>query len=174
MLHGWLEYRSCGVLVLVVLVYLWVLTIADLADPSGKFIPDGMLTGRWQAGLDLHWPYQRLPPARFWATFRKCLRRTLYTTTVPTQPADNGMDLDRPLGRWFLVPRHTWFDVYFSTFHVYWRADGKITRMKLMAGTRAYAKDGGVDTIPLEAHPIGFRTQGPRMSLPRRNIWAFN
>ncbi len=45
-----------------VCLYLRVLIIADLADPSGKFIPDGALEGEWQGGLDIHWPYQALPP----------------------------------------------------------------------------------------------------------------
>lgn len=30
-------------------LYLRVVTIADLADPTGRFFPDGMLTGSWQA-----------------------------------------------------------------------------------------------------------------------------
>ena len=37
-------------------LYLRVVTIADLADETGRFIPDGMLCGDWQAGSDLHWP----------------------------------------------------------------------------------------------------------------------
>ncbi len=31
-------------------LYLRVITVADLADPSGAFILDGMLQGDWQAG----------------------------------------------------------------------------------------------------------------------------
>ena len=34
-------------------LYLRVITIADLAHPSGGYISDGMLTGDWQAGSDL-------------------------------------------------------------------------------------------------------------------------
>ena len=34
-------------------LYLRVITIADLTHPSGGYIPDGMLTGDWQAGSDL-------------------------------------------------------------------------------------------------------------------------
>jgi hypothetical protein len=33
-------------------LYLRVITIADLTDPEGSTIPDGMLTGDWQAGSD--------------------------------------------------------------------------------------------------------------------------
>jgi hypothetical protein len=46
-------------------LYLRVLTISDLADPTGRFIPDGMLTGDWQAGSDIYWPHQVNPPQNF-------------------------------------------------------------------------------------------------------------
>ena len=34
-------------------LYLRVITIADLADASGSYVPAGMLLGQWQAGSDL-------------------------------------------------------------------------------------------------------------------------
>ena len=37
-------------------LYSRVITIADLAHPPEGYIPDGILTGDWQAGLDLEWP----------------------------------------------------------------------------------------------------------------------
>ena len=43
-------------------LYLRVITIADLTDPEGSTIPDGMLTGDWQAGSDLLWPDIPCPP----------------------------------------------------------------------------------------------------------------
>ena len=42
-------------------LYLRVIIIADLAHPSGGYIPDGMLTGDWQADWDLEWPHQPCP-----------------------------------------------------------------------------------------------------------------
>ena len=39
-----------------------VITIADLANPGGTTIPDGMLNGDWQAGTDLLWPRIPCPP----------------------------------------------------------------------------------------------------------------
>ena len=39
-------------------LYLWVVTIADLAHTLGSFIPDNTLTGEWQAGSDFEWPHQ--------------------------------------------------------------------------------------------------------------------
>ena len=65
-------------------IYLRVVTIADLADVGGTFIPAGMLTGKWQAGSDLKWPYQQpLPLATFWSTFRRCLWLMFSTNTPP-------------------------------------------------------------------------------------------
>jgi hypothetical protein len=95
-------------------LYMRVLTIADLAHPTREFIPDGMLTGRWQAGSDFYWPYQTLPPPGFRAVFRRCFRLTFCMTTSPRQPIENGMDLDKKLGLWFPVKRNAWFDVYRS------------------------------------------------------------
>ena len=39
-------------------LYLWVITIADICDTTGYFIPSGVLNGDWQAGSDLKWPFQ--------------------------------------------------------------------------------------------------------------------
>ena len=70
-------------------IYLRIVTVADLADISGKVIPEGVLTGNWRANSDLRWPYQPLPPDTFWATFRSCLRKAFAVTTPPTQPISN-------------------------------------------------------------------------------------
>ena len=64
-------------------LYLRVVTIADLADVGGTFIPSGMLTGTWTAGTNLKWPYQPRPTAAAWSTFRRCLRLTFCTKTPP-------------------------------------------------------------------------------------------
>ena len=38
-------------------LYLRVVTITDLSNTKGTFIPNGMLNGDWQAGSNLKWPY---------------------------------------------------------------------------------------------------------------------
>ena len=110
-------------------LYMRVLTIADLAHPTGEFIPDGMLTGRWQAESDFYWPYQTLPPPGFRAVFQRCLQLTFCMTTSPRQPIENGMDLDKKLGLWFPVKRNAWFDVYRSRTQLFWRHDDAIYLM---------------------------------------------
>ena len=141
-------------------LYLRVLTIADLADPSGRFIPDGNMTGGWQGGSDLHWPHQPMPPKKFWATFRRCIRRTFCTTTPPHQPSHYGMTLNEPLGQWLPVSRHSWFDVYRSPTTLYWRVDSTIHTLKSTVVPGFHIIDGTVDTLPLDCHPIGFQNQG--------------
>ena len=80
-------------------LFLRVITIADLANPDGTHIPDGMLVGDWQAGSDLLWPERPKPLKAWWALFRKCLRLTLCKTTNPHQKPAYSMALDKKLGR---------------------------------------------------------------------------
>ena len=95
-------------------LYLRVVTIADLADVGGTFIPSGMLTGEWTAGTDLKWPYQPKPTAAAWSTFRRCLRLTFCTKTPPYSRPSHSLELDSSLGRWHDVERNTWFQGYRS------------------------------------------------------------
>lgn len=144
-------------------LYMRILTIADIADPSGEFIPDGMLTGDWQAGTDIYWPYQARPPPEFWAVFRRCLRLTFCTSTSPNQPITNGMDLDKHLGVWLPVKRHVWFDAYRSETMVYWRDDDIIYQMIPSAPRGYYVRGAVVEELPIEAHPISVHTVGDRI-----------
>jgi hypothetical protein len=54
-------------------LFLRVVTISDLADIAGRIIPEGILTGDWQANSDLKWPYQPKPSKAAWRDFRSCL-----------------------------------------------------------------------------------------------------
>ena len=140
-----------------------VLTIADIADPSGEFIPDGMLTGEWQAGSDMFWPFQVCPPSAFWSTFRRCLRLTFCTSTPPNQPIENGMDLDTHLGAWLPVKRFVWFDAYRSETTVYWREDTIIYEMTPSTPRGYYTRGPPISELPLDAHPISVHKVGNRV-----------
>lgn len=144
-------------------MYMRIITIADIADPSGEFIPDDMLTGKWQAGTDLFWPYQICPPPAFWAVFRRCLRHTFCTTTSPNQPIENGMDLDQRLGAWLPVKRYVWFDAYRSETTVYWREDGTIYQMQPSTPRGYYVRGTAIQELPLDAHPISVHKVGDRI-----------
>ncbi|KAL7552549.1 hypothetical protein ACHAWF_016169 [Thalassiosira exigua] len=139
-------------------LYMRVVTVADLADPTGRFIPDGMLIGDWQAGSDLHWPTQELPPKRHWALFRKYLRETFCKGASAHQPVRYGMALTTPLGEWLPVPRNTWFQCYRSQTDLYWQDDeGSLHRMKRTKAHAFYRTVEQVDELPTDSHPIQFR-----------------
>ena len=154
-------------------LYLRVVTIADLADPTGLFIPDGMLTGDWQAGSDLLWPYQPKPPKVYWATFRRCLRLTFCTTTPSHERPANGMTLDTRLGTWHAVARNTWFPVYRSADKLYYREADTI-RVLTMAQTSGFFHfEEETNSIPLHAHPITYKQIGQSIWTRRRHdIWS--
>jgi hypothetical protein len=141
-------------------IYLRVLTIADLVDPSGRFIPDGNLSGDWQGGSDIHWPHQTKPPPTHWATFQRCMRQTFCKTTSAHQPTHYGMDLDNCLGKWLPVTRHSWFDVYISPTDIFWRIENDIHQLRKSSVPGIYTLGSTVPTLPTNSHPIGFQNLG--------------
>ncbi|KAL3762232.1 hypothetical protein ACHAWU_004770 [Discostella pseudostelligera] len=143
-------------------LYLRVVTIADLCDPTGTFIPNGMLNGDWQAGSDLQWPFQPQPPKPFFATFRRCLRSTFCTNTPANQPAHYGMTLDTRLGDWLPVQRNTWFPVYRDNTNLYWRAmdDSTLHVLTRSVVSGFYHFSHTTDTLPLDSHPITYKQIG--------------
>ncbi|KAL7552654.1 hypothetical protein ACHAWF_015884 [Thalassiosira exigua] len=139
-------------------LYLRVVTVADLADPPGRYIPDGMLTGEWQAGSDLRWPKQDLPPKRHWALFRKYLRKTFCRGTSAHQPVNYGMTLATPLGAWLPVPRNTWYQCYRSESDLFWRDDnGQLHRMKRTQAHAFYRTVERIEDLPIDSHPVKCR-----------------
>ena len=140
-------------------LYLQVVTIADLADLMGTFVPSGMLTGDWQAGSDLKWPYQPLLPPSFWSSFRCCLRRSFCSRMPPMTWAHHSMNLNIPLGRWKLVRRNTWFSAYASESTIFWRREDDevlhvMTRSKV---DRLFDFSHTTMLLPLASHPIRVR-----------------
>ena len=88
-------------------IYLRVITIADLSNPEGTAIPDGMMTSDWQAGTDLLWPRTTCPPKPYWAIFRKCMKANFCTLAPQYQPSHFSIRLDNTLGPWHTVKRKT-------------------------------------------------------------------
>ena len=102
-------------------LHLRVVTIADISDNTGTFIPHGMLNGDWQAGSDLKWPHQPCPPKTYFATFRRLLRKTFCTNTPIHHHYNDSMNLDCPLGDWLPVQRNVWSLAYKTKDELYWR-----------------------------------------------------
>lgn len=146
-------------------LYLRVVTIADLADEGGTYIPDGMLCGDWQAGSDLHWPAQPCPPKTWWALFRKSLRHSFCTGTSPYQKPDRCMYLDTKLGKWYDVPHNTWYRCYRSADCLYYRGleDRVLQRFKQTSTSGLYAYDANVESVPDDCHPVPHQIIGEKV-----------
>ena len=143
-------------------LYLRVVTIADLADVGGTFIPANMLDGSWQAGSDFKWPFQPLPPNTFWITFRRCIRQSFCANCSPHSRASHSMDLDSPLGQWFPVPRNTWFPAYRTKESILWRRynDSRLFVMKKLGIPGFYKLTDETQGVPMESHPIRIQQSG--------------
>jgi hypothetical protein len=146
----------------VVRLYLRVITIADLSDPTGHYIPCGMLTGDWRAGSDLLWPHQPQPPRAYFRTFRKCLRQTFCQRVPIDFHYKDSMDHDVPLGPWFPVARATWFPVYRTKSELYWRKkdDTELFVLTRSNTTGFYHYSHTTTILPLESHPITYQQIG--------------
>ncbi len=140
-------------------LYLRVISIADLTAPEGSTIPDGMLTGDWQAGSDLLWPDIPYPPNWYWATFCKCIRATFSTRAPRYQPAHFSIRLDINLGSWHTVPRNTWYPCYKSDSQLFLRQNNThlITVMTASKVKGYYHATGTTIILPLASHPITYQ-----------------
>ncbi len=139
-------------------VRLWlrVITIDDLAHPNGRYVPDGSLTGNWQARSNILWPDIPCLPKPRWAVFCRCLRDT-FCQFVPdaNQPVRFSMELDRPLGTWYPVKRNTWWPCNRANGALYFQ-DEASSIISVFEHTQvgSYHFSGQVDAVPLAAHPI--------------------
>lgn len=92
--------------------HLRVITIADLADATGKCIHAELLSGKWRAGSDLKWPKAAKPSKKAWSEFRKHVRDAFSTGASPHQSTSGSMELDKELWAWRVVQRSAWFPCY--------------------------------------------------------------
>ena len=146
----------------IVCIYLRVITIADLCDPTGTYIPSGMLSGEWRAGSDLLWPMQPQPPKSYFATFRRLLRCSFCRNTPIHHHVSDSLNLDTPLGKWLSVPRNTWFPVYRTQDNLFWRQKDDATLFVLEKSQTSgfYHFSHTTNLLPLDSHPIGYQQIG--------------
>ena len=149
-------------------LYLRVISIADLTDPEGSTIPDGMLTGDWQAGSNLLWPDIPCPPKRYWATFRKCILATFSTRAPRYQPAHFSIRLNINLESWHAVPRNTWYPCYKSDSQLFLQQNDTnlITIMTASKVKRYYHATGTTKMLPLARHSITHQQIG-------QDVWTY-
>lgn len=68
--------------------WLRVITIADLADPTGRTLPGDQLTGNWRAPTLLEWPHTTKPGPKSFATLRRFIKNTICLDESPHQAAN--------------------------------------------------------------------------------------
>jgi len=155
-----------------VLHWLRVITIADLADPTGQFIPGHRLTGDWQAQSPLEWPRQPKPLKQDFAMFRRFLRNTVCLQETSWQPVDSDLNISDPLGKWYTdVTRNVIPTCCRTKDSLFYRDDETMTISKYnLRGNSGFFKyEGEVDSIPTDAHPIDCRfIDGDKLWTSRR------
>ncbi len=150
-------------------LFLRVVTIADIADVAGRFIPAQKLNGEWRAGSDITWPYQPKPRAEFWRTFRWCVHKAFGTADAKTTRVGKTMQLSTPLGKWLPVPRNIWFPVYRMNGAVLWRTqdDSSLTVMKA-TGAGFFTCSHRTTVLPVDSHPVPYRVYGEELWTQRQ------
>jgi len=151
-------------------LYLRVITLADLCDPTGNYIPSSMLNGDWQAGSDLLWPFQPQPPKSYFATFRRLIRLSFSRNTPVHHHYLDSLNLDTPLGKWLPVPRNTWFPVYRAQDELYWRQKDDDTLFVLVKSPTSgfFHFSHTTTTLPLDCHPITYQQIGHSLWTQRK------
>ena len=147
-----------------VLHWLRVITLADLADPSGRFIPGHRVVGKWQAESTLEWPHQPKPNKAAFATFRRALRNTICLGTSHYQPPHQDMVISNPLGNWLDVDRNVTSEYSRWEDELFCRVSGDLTDesndttilrfQKRPGDTGFFSYDGTATTVPPRAIPI--------------------
>ena len=143
-----------------VLHWLRVITIADLTDPTGQYIPGYKLTGDWQADSPFEWPKQPKPSKRAFAEFRKFLRNTICLEESAWQPTTNDLRITTALGQWHTgVQRNVIPTCCRTRDSIYHRDEetGVISVFNLKGNSGLFQHVGEVAEFPPESHPVDCR-----------------
>ncbi|KAL3784917.1 hypothetical protein ACHAWO_001204 [Cyclotella atomus] len=155
-----------------VLHWLRVITIADLADPTGQYIPGEKLTGDWQAESPFEWPQQPKPSKRAFALFRKFLRNTICLNESSWQPPNSDLSITTPLGQWLTgIQRNVIPSCCRTQDAIYHRDDetGTISHFTIKGNCGFFKYVGEVLDFPTKAHPIDCRfVDGDKIWTSRR------
>ena len=73
-------------------IWMRIVSIADITDPSGRFIPDDVLNGEFRAGSDLRWPNSATPTRRQFSTFRRMIHQTFCPKVPKYQRASYSLE----------------------------------------------------------------------------------
>ena len=155
-----------------VLHWLRVITIADLADPTGRYVPGDRLTGEWQAHSPLEWPKQPKPSKRDFALFRRFIRNTICLHETPWQPVNANLQITEPLGKWFTNVKRNVNPTCCRTKDSLYYQDTEtmsISKYTLRGNSGFFKYEGEVNTMPQNATPVDCRfVDGDKMWTSRR------
>ena len=134
-------------------MWLRVITIAELADESGKSISPAKLNGTWRADSTLDWPDMPEPTEKMWDAFRFLLRKTFCTKPKRVLKTKRMM-LDEPLGKWIDTERHIQHEMYRTENMLCIRKENKFDTycLQSLCGT-AFKREGEADSVPARAIP---------------------
>ena len=98
-------------------LFLRAITLSDITDMDGEYIPWEYLSGRDRLDSPLTWPRQPQPTAAMWVEFRRLIR--LAFCTEHNFRSDAPYKLDSPLGRWRHAPIHSYHPAYRTEDRLY-------------------------------------------------------
>jgi hypothetical protein len=155
-----------------VLHWLRVITLADLADPTGRYIPGDRLVGEWQAQSPLEWTRQPRPSKRDFALFRKFICNTVCLHKTAWQPVNTDLKITEPLGRWFTnVKRNVNPTCCRTKDSLYYQDDEtkSIAKYNLRGNSGFFKYEGEVNEMPQIAQPVDCRfVDGDKLWTSRR------
>ena len=99
-------------------IFLWVITITNLANLDGTQIDFEQIDKKWRAPSNLLWPQQCALTKDQWNTFQWALRKTFY---VKGRGSTRGslFPLRTPLGDWLQRPRHVQYNANRNGLSIY-------------------------------------------------------
>ena len=134
-------------------VYLKIITVCDIADVTGHYIPAGRLYGGWQAKSTLNWPQISRPQKKCMHDFNWCFRKAfLHHGNVRNNRQQQ--KLRTPLGTWHNTAQHISHDIYMTPDHAYKKCPTGYQRYQRIDQTDIFDIDTIVPSIPDTAHPI--------------------
>ena len=87
-------------------LYSKVITLSDISDPRGTYIPWEKTSGNWKSESTLQfWPTMPKPPRDYWTTYRSFTRKAFCKNENHTAPRVS-LTLDTKLGPWYDITRH--------------------------------------------------------------------
>eukprot|EP00956_Cyclotella_meneghiniana_P045230 scaffold360113_cov96-Cyclotella_meneghiniana.AAC.2 len=144
-----------------------VVTLADIADPTGTYIPGDRLTGSWRANTAWEWPKQPQPPKKAFATLRRLLRNTICQYDSPYQPIDSDLAITEPMGDWLPVERNVIHDCLRCDDTIYCYSPGEgFTSYSKRGESGFFNLTGTVESVPIHAYPISIVT------IDKNQVWT--